>query len=640
MDSTRARLTSATSLLSVLTFLSVSAPSHAADLTLTKAFLDGRNGFVDFKQISHTLGPGDRVLLEGHTRPWLMLVNLVYGSADNPIVVTNSGSVPFVIDTTAAGTSDGIKLWGAQHVVFRGTPLPNEPYGIKVFNAVNVGIDVDYNNYQQARIAGDFEDTRNLVISHVEIANAGFAGIQAKYELSEPYPDPAPTVEPLLDGLEIHHTLIRDVAGEGMYIGWTSPNHPDVANVSIHDNVIREAGWDGIQLNRSRGQNYIYDNVIDGYAGMSYTASGGAFGAQNEGISVHGAKTDVYRNFVKASNRYSGSSLFYTIYEPSRIYNNVFVHGGFNSTQHDPALYIRQITSGDLVAAPGATLDIINNTVVRPDTHGIQTLGAVTRPVRIINNAIVEPLNGGEYVDKQNSASPVTLTTNKFLSTLAEAGFVSATDYHPSSNSPLIDSGTDVSSYGITSDYDGVVRPRGAAYDVGAYEGAPAAGSFKIITPTGAGTATGSQPVPATGAFNAQPAWDTTNQTPVGVQAAPHEDTGTAYANRHWYIDFGPNWANVRISQMWTRYRPFSGGSYGGFAALWWDDDIDTVNDGTAAANLNFGTAQNVPHVGEQQWIRDRLFSTPVTPAARYLVIATGASPTPRANEFAFVGTN
>lgn len=78
MDSTRARLTSATSLLSVLTFLSVSAPSHAADLTLTKAFLDGRNGFVDFKQISHTLGPGDRVLLEGHTRPWLMLFNLVY----------------------------------------------------------------------------------------------------------------------------------------------------------------------------------------------------------------------------------------------------------------------------------------------------------------------------------------------------------------------------------------------------------------------------------------------------------------------------------------------------------------------------------------------------------------------------------
>jgi hypothetical protein len=612
---------------------------HGADLTLTKAFLDSHDGFVDFKQITHTLGPGDKVLIEGHTRASLFLVNLVYGAAGNPIIVTNTGSQPLVIDDVGPDINYGVRIWGAQHVVFTGTPLPNEPYGIKVLKADTVGIDVDYNNYQQGRIAGDFEDTADLVIANVEIANAGFAGIQAKYELSEPYPDPVPTVVPLLDGLVIHHTYIHDVAGEGMYIGWTSDGHPDVANVSIHHNLIREAGWDGIQLNRSHGQNYIYDNTIDGYAGMSFTAEKGAFGAQNEGISVHGAKTDVYNNLVKASNQYSGTALFYTLYEPSRVYNNIFVHGGFGSTLHESAMYIRQFSSGTLAAKPDATLEIINNTVVKPDSHGIELLGAVTNPITIINNVIAEPLNGGEHVHLQNSQTPVSYATNKFYNTVAEAGFAGAGDYHPAVGSPLVDSGTNVASHGITTDHDGVTRPQGAAYDVGAYERGTAAGpAVTVLTPESWGTATGSAYCGAIGAFDAPPAWDSQNQVPVGDQAAPHADTATSYANRYWFIDFGPSWAKLRIVGMWTRYRPFSGGSYTGFAAMWWDDDADTVNDGIPATNLNFGTAQNLPSIAGQQWVRDRAFSTPVTPAGRYLVVSTGSAASSRPNEFAFIG--
>jgi hypothetical protein len=623
---------------SLLAVIALSRTSHAADLLLTKTFLDSRNGFIDFKQISHTLGPGDRVLLEGHTRASLFLVNLVYGEPGNPIVVTNTGTQPFVVADVGPDINYGIRLWGVQHVIFVGTPLPGEPYGIKVLKADSVGIDVDYNNYQQGRIAGEFEDTLDLTIANVEIANVGFAGIQAKYELGQPYPEPAPTVTPLLDGLEIHHTFIHDVAGEGMYIGWTSDGRPDVANVSIHDNLIRNAGWDGIQLNRSRGQNYIYNNIVDGYAGMSFTASGGAFGAQNEGIGVHAAKTDVFNNFVRASNQYSGSALFYTIYEPSRVYNNVFVHGGFNSTQHDAAMYIRQISSGTLAAKPDATLEIINNTVVKPDTHGIELLGGVTRPITIINNVIAEPLNGGKHVHLQNAQTPVTYATNLFFHSVADAGFAGANDYRPAAGSPLVDSGTDVASRGITNDHDGIRRPQGAAYDIGAYERAAVAGTATVLTPASAGTATGSAYCGAIGAFDAQPTWDAVHQVPVGDQAEPHADTATSYVNRHWFIDFGPDWAQLRILEMWTRYRPFSGGSHSGFAGMWWDDDADTVNDGIAATNLNFGTAPNLPHVGTQQWARDRAFHNAITPGGRYLVVSTGASPTWRANEFAFVG--
>ncbi len=612
------------------------AVSHAADLTLTKAFLDARDGFVDFKQITHSLGPGDKVFIEGHTRPSLFLVNLVHGEEGNPIIVTNTGSDPLVIDDVGTAPSLGINIWGAQHVVFDGTPLADEEYGIQVFNAANVGIDVDYNNYQQGRVAGDFEDTVDLVIAHVEIGFAGFAGIQAKYELSKPFP----VEDPLLDGLEVHHAYIHDVAGEGMYIGWTSDEHPDVASVSIHDNIIEEAGWDGIQLNRSRGENRIYRNVVDGYAGMSFTAPNNGFGAQNEGITVAGAKADVYGNLVRASNEYSGTGLFYSIYEPSRIYNNVFVHGGYGSTQREPMLYIRQLGPGRLAPQPGATLDIVNNTLVRPDTNGIELLGGVTRPVSVINNVIAEPLNGGQFVRQQNAQSPVTYTTNRFVATFGEAGFVSAQDYHPAPSSPLVDAGTDVAGLGVTTDYDGTARPRGAAYDIGAYEraGSGGEGALGVLTPEDWGTATGSAYCAAVGAFDSPPAWDAASGEPEGVQPLAHADTGTAYADRFFYHDFGADWASLRITELWTRYRPFSGGSYDGFASAWWDDDTDTVNDGVAAADFEFATAQSLPNVGTQQWVRDRAFEAPVAAGGRYLLIATGSAPTTRANEFAFIG--
>lgn len=74
-----------------------------------------------------------------------------------------------------------------------------------------------------------------------------------------------------------------------------------------------------------------------------------------------------------------------------------------------------------------------------------------------------------------------------------------------------------------------------------------------------------------------QPTWDAVHQVPVGDQAEPHADTATSYANRHWYIDLGPDWAKLRILEMWTRYRPFSGGSHSGFAGMWWDNDADTI---------------------------------------------------------------
>jgi hypothetical protein len=188
-------------------------------------------------------------------------------------------------------------------------------------------------------------------------------------------------------------------------------------------------------------------------------------------------------------------------------------------------------------------------------------------------------------------------------------------------------------------DYSVVVTNSGGS--VTSNNAALTVNSIGILTPAAWGQASGSGFCSAAGAFDEPPTlWDSVNNIPLGDSATPHSQTNTGYANRYWYIDFGADFAKVRITQMWTRYRPSSPGSFSGFASMWWDPNTDTVNDGTAADSaMNFATAQNVANVGTQLWLRDADFtSAPITPLHRYLIVSTGSVLTSRPNEFTFVG--
>ncbi len=590
-----------------------------ADLLLTKQILDTHQGMINFAKYPHSLQPGDKVLIQGHTRDRLVLVNLTQGSATAPITVTNTGG-QLVIDDVGTTLSTGIKLYGVQNVVLKGTPAPGAyEHGIKVAKADSNGVDIDYNHYNESWIGGTFVESKNVEVAYLEIGNVGFSGIQAKYEAGVTYPANA-----LLDGLKLHHNYIHDTRGEGLYIGWTFDGHPWVANVSIHDNVIVNTGWDGIQLNRSKGQNAIYNNVVDRYAVAPSDL------AQNEGITVSASRVNIYNNWVRAAGAMSGTALFYTPYDASRIYNNVFIR----PTAED-AIIVRKGAT-ELTALPSARTDLINNTIVQPVKHGITVYDSVDTPVAFHNNIIADPIEG-TFI---NSGSPsFSQSHNLRAETVAEVRFADAAtdDYDLAAGSPAIDAGLNAASFGVTTDLEGVSRPQGSAYDVGAYEFEQAA-TFRVLTPAGRGTAVGSEYCAAIGAFDAQPTWNVQESRPIGDDPNANSGTTTAYANRHWYIDLGPDWAKVRITGLWTRYRPYSGGNHPGFAALWWDDDNDNVADGTPATALNFATAQNLPHVATQQWARDREFASPVVPAGRYLVISTGPAPTDRPNEFAIIG--
>jgi fibronectin type 3 domain-containing protein len=185
------------------------------------------------------------------------------------------------------------------------------------------------------------------------------------------------------------------------------------------------------------------------------------------------------------------------------------------------------------------------------------------------------------------------------------------------------------------------VNAEGEGVDSAAANATPQAGYggiWHILTPAEWGQ-TGGGFCPATHAFDSQPTWNHETQTPVGNDVEPHRSTLTEYANRFWYMDLGQDYASWRITQMWTRYRPNSAGTYNGFALMWWDDDKDTVNDGISAPEMNFAAGGTLANVNPQVWLRDRDFSaTPITPQGRYLVVSTGPTVSSRPNEFAFVG--
>ena len=158
-----------------------------------------------------------------------------------------------------------------------------------------------------------------------------------------------------------------------------------------------------------------------------------------------------------------------------------------------------------------------------------------------------------------------------------------------------------------------------------------------ILTPLGAGVATGSLHFPLQGAFDGQPAWDEVAQSPtggVGGEIAP------AYGDRYGYIDFGPNYADTRITGTWTQYRAWSGGDHTPYVALWWDDDTDNINDnGVTETRLNFNSAVGLPHGSAPLWVEDTYHEvSPITPPARYLVCKSPAVMTSRAQEYAIVG--
>jgi parallel beta-helix repeat protein len=179
--------------------------------------------------------------------------------------------------------------------------------------------------------------------------------------------------------------------------------------------------------------------------------------------------TDVSDNIIR-NNIFHGNG-FFPDARGGTEWSAFILSSGSNNQAYNNIVYGN--IKGMLVAfATGSTNNqVYNNTVYNNTTLGIEVQGSASGTV-IRNNIYYN--NATNMVDDGVSTTLSNNLCNATLSGLCTGGnpaFVNAAgnDFHLQSGSDALDAGFNLSGV-FTTDFDGVTRPQGLAYDIGAYE--------------------------------------------------------------------------------------------------------------------------------------------------------------------------
>jgi hypothetical protein len=406
--------------------------------------------------------PGDKIcLMAGSTPKRDLFIRDLVGSAEAPILITNCGGQVIIGPESLTPPIDdmyrGIRFIESRHFVLSGKGDPAHRYGIYV-RGTGTGMGVN--------LGGRSEYFR---IESLEISHTDFAGIMSKTD---------PDCNPIANrgNWTQHETYfddnyIHDTAGEGLYIGSTAYDgytnkdcngdgvndtlYPHaVEGVAITNNRIERTGWDGLQLGSATRDARISGNTIDDF-GLE-----GVYG-QTQGIQVGAGTTGwVDRNVIRNG---AGNGIFMAGDGENFFVNNLIVRpDGYG-------IYI-----GNYGADPGEGFYFYNNTIIEPGNDGIQNFNDDAVGSEAYNNLIVQP---NRIVTTSPACISVasnvdwTPSNNICADEAAEvAALMLSADYRPQDGSTAIDAGLDLTADGVTVDLDGISRPQGAAFDVGAYE--------------------------------------------------------------------------------------------------------------------------------------------------------------------------
>jgi hypothetical protein len=397
------------------------------------------------------LKPGNVICLKAGNTYGRMVFRNLKGSATSPIIIRNCGGTATV---NATGGPFGIKTELSQYI--RITGGTGTTYGIKV-NGGTMSVTLE-------------KLTSNVEVDHIEVANSGFSGIMAK---TDPTCDNA-TIRGnfVMRDVRIHDNYVHDTAGEGLYVGHTfylkgvstscGTRLPHIIDgLKIYNNVIRNSGWEAIQIGSTPGGAEVYNNKIENYGTRNtlYQNNGVQFG--------EGAPGKFYNNYINGGK---GIALFILSNGSNVVYNNIIVNPG-----HD-AIFCDDRT------ATGTGFRFINNTIINPGTNGIRIYSDLVSMNNVHNNIIVNPgsftkytyprTGNDAYVYLLSKTMRVTMSNNQFTRDIATIKFRNASgyDYALTSASPVINKGFNISTYNITKDFANEVRLSGTTYDIGAHE--------------------------------------------------------------------------------------------------------------------------------------------------------------------------
>jgi Right handed beta helix region len=246
--------------------------------------------------------------------------------------------------------------------------------------------------------------------------------------------------------LRVSNSEIKNGEGNGVLCGGT--NH-EFINLKVHHNGLSTA------YTNSNGMYMYTDNtVIDGGEFYHNECYGVRF---LDSDSTKSADNNIVRNAKVYSNGYgkglSGASV-------CGSGGGGIVLGNDNNSAYNNLVYGNLSGIEVMWGTPSAT-KIYNNTIYNNTPGGGIIIGSAATDTAVTNNIVWA--NGGTI---SNSGTRTVLQTNLMTNPL----FVNAAalDFNLLPTSPVIDAGTTLAT--VSTDKDGVSRPQGSAYDIGARE--------------------------------------------------------------------------------------------------------------------------------------------------------------------------
>ena len=398
------------------------------------------------------LKPGAVICLKAGVAYKSLVFKNVRGTATAPITIRNCGGTAVVNGST---NWFGIRTEYSSHFRITGGNVDGS-YGLKITGGRQT-LHLDLL-------------TTNVEVDHVEISNSGFAGVMAK---TDPTCDNA-TVRGnfVMRDVKLHHNYVHDTGAEAFYVGHNNylkgistpcgTRLPGILEgVKIYNNIIKNSGWESIQVASTPGGAEVYNNRIENY-GTKNTQY------QNHGVQFgEGGVAKFHGNLIKGGR---GNGVMIIGNGENTLYNNVIVNTGGHGIFCDDR------------TATGVGFKFINNTIVSTGLDGIRLYADNVTMNLVYNNIIVNPKSYTTYSYPRtgNDAYIYLLgkgvrvqTLNNYLNRSIYApkfASVSAFNFALLSGSPAINKGYVISAYNIPLDHALTPRLKGGAYDIGAYE--------------------------------------------------------------------------------------------------------------------------------------------------------------------------
>jgi len=274
--------------------------------------------------------------------------------------------------------------------------------------------------------------------------------------------------------ITVRNILVERVHSEALYMAGTylltqfagCPSYGNThSDILIENNTIRFSGQnggegDGIDLKAGLMNITVRGNLVQNSAG------GTAHGLVAEGVFT--GRT----NYLFEGNRIfngNGSGISMTGQNGTVVRNNII--------QGMQGAGIRSAAMGSFGCS---NVEVHNNTVYNNMGSGISI--TATNGIKLSNNLVVGNGSGGTSSGSSNISSDYNLWapsnatwsdgTHSIIQT-STAGITAnpaGGDFHLISGSPAVDRGVNLSATGFAVAVDGILRPQGTAWDIGAYE--------------------------------------------------------------------------------------------------------------------------------------------------------------------------